>query len=199
MNGRFVKFAACLLSLTLFASIGYASSLYDARTFKSLTSDNKAFRVGDVLTVQVIENSSAVTSADTGTRRKNDISANVSSSTNPITSQNGASVGATVAGTFDGGGSTQRNNRLLATVSVTVIEVLPNGDLKVFGEQLLTVNDEQQKVNLEGRVRPLDISDGNIVLSTRLAEAKITYVGEGDVSERSKRSSWRKFLDWVGF
>lgn len=183
------------LILSLGITQAWAVSLYDAQTFKPLTADNKAFRIGDALTVQVFENSSATTSADTETRRKNDLNASALSANGG----NLAQAGLTVNGGFDGGGRTQRTNRLLATVSVTVQEVLPNGDLRIAGEQLLTVNEEQQKVNLEGRVRPQDISDGNIVLSTRLADARITYVGEGDVTERSKRGVWRQFLDWIGF
>ena len=170
-----------------------AESLFKEQTFRSLTSDNKAFRLGDVLTVQVFENSSATTSADTGTRRKNSLSADLSHRGNSV-GQTGISVG----GDFDGGGKTQRTSRVLATLTVTVREVLANGDLKVAGEQLLTVNEEPQKVTLEGRVRPIDISDGNIVPSTRLADAKITYVGEGDIAERTRRPWWRNLLDWVG-
>lgn len=170
-----------------------AESLFKEQTFRSLTSDNKAFRLGDVLTVQVFENSSATTSADTGTRRKNGLSADLSHRGNTV-GQTGIGVG----GDFDGGGKTQRTSRVLATLTVTVREVLANGDLKVAGEQVLTVNEEPQKVTLEGRVRPLDISDGNIVLSTRLADAKITYVGEGDIAERTRRPWWRSLLDWAG-
>jgi flagellar L-ring protein precursor FlgH len=51
---------------------------------------------------------------------------------------------------------------------------------------------------LEGRVRPQDISDGNVVVSSRLADAKITYVGQGDLAERQKPAWWRKVFDWLG-
>jgi len=181
------------LTLTFYEPVD-AVSLYDEKTFRSLSADNKAFRVGDALTVQVFENSSATTSADTGTRRKNGMSAAINHGTN-TTGQFGVAVG----GDFDGGGSTQRANRLLATITVTVREILPNGEMQVAGEQLLTVNEEPQKVSLEGRVRAADISDGNVVLSTRMADAKITYVGVGDVAERNQRPWWRKLLDASGF
>jgi flagellar L-ring protein FlgH len=170
-----------------------AVSLYNEETFRPLTADNKAFRVGDVLTIQVFENSSATTSADTGTRRKNGISAEAS---NGVHKSN--QIGLAVGGDFEGGGRTQRANRVLATLTVTVRDILPNGDLKVGGEQQLTVNDEPQKVTLEGRVRTVDISEANVVLSTRLADAKITFIGEGDVTERSQRPWWRKLLDGMG-
>ncbi|WP_240204967.1 flagellar basal body L-ring protein FlgH [Variovorax sp. PDNC026] len=171
-----------------------AESLYQEGSFRPLTADNKAFRIGDSLTVQVFENSSASTSANTGTRRGNDITGSVTHTGNKVVGQ----LGIGVTGEFDGGGRTQRANKLLATLTVTVQQVLANGELQVAGEQLLTVNDELQKVNLEGRVRPQDISDGNVVLSTRLADARITYVGEGDVSDRARRSGWRRILDWLG-
>ncbi|MCT8175469.1 flagellar basal body L-ring protein FlgH [Variovorax sp. CY25R-8] len=172
-----------------------SESLYQEGSFRPLTADNKAFRVGDSLTIQVFENSSASSSANTGTRRANDISGSVTQTGNRVVGQ----LGIGIAGEFDGGGRTQRTNKLLATLTVTVKEVLPNQELRVAGEQQLMVNEELQKVNLEGRVRPQDISDGNVVLSTRLADARITYVGEGEVSDRARRSLWRRVLDIWGF
>lgn len=174
-----------------------AESLYDAPTYRPLTSDSSAHRVGDVLTVQVLENSTATTSSDTSSQRKNALEAALGSSAVNRGIPLSGSVG--VGGTFEGGGTTQRTNRILATLTVTVREVLPNGDLKVAGEQLLTVNRESHKVHVEGHVRPQDISSENVVVSTRLADAKLTYAGEGDLSERSRRAWWRKLLDLLGF
>lgn len=191
---RTLSMAAICAAAACMSWPALSESLYQEGSFRPLTADNKAFRVGDSLTIQVFENSSATTSANTGTRRANDIAGSVTHTGNRVV----GTLGIGVSGEFDGGGRTQRTNKLLATLTVTVKDVLPNGELRVAGEQLLTVNDELQKVNLEGRVRPQDISDGNVVLSTRLADARITYVGEGDVSDRARRSAWRKILDWLG-
>lgn len=172
----------------------HAQSLYDAATFRPLTADQKAFRVGDVVTVQVMESASAAANADTGSRRSNSLGGQVIHAKSPA-----VRVGLETNGEFDGGGRTSRTGRLLAQLSVTVREVLPNGDLRLEGEQLLTINDEQQRINLEGRARPQDISDGNVVLSTRLSNARITYIGEGDLADRQRPAWWRKVLDWFGF
>jgi flagellar L-ring protein FlgH len=193
MKNTFIA-AMALAIAALAAPVSQATSLYDEATFRPLTADHKAYRVGDVLTVQVFENSSASTSADTGTRRKNTLNAELTHGSGA--SRHAAGVG--VSGDFDGGGRTQRANRVLITLSVSVREVLPNGDLRVAGEQQLLINAEQQRVTLEGRVRPQDVSDGNVVLSTRLADARITYLGEGEVSQRQQRAWWRKLLDWAG-
>jgi flagellar L-ring protein precursor FlgH len=170
-----------------------AASLYREETFRPLTADNKAFRSGDVLTVQILENSSATTNADTSSRRKNGLTADLTRAHIPT-----VNLGASVGGEFDGGGRTQRAGRLLAQITVSVQEVLPNGELRISGAQMLMINEEQQRIQLDGRVRPQDISDGNLVLSTRLADARITYVGEGDLSDRARRAWWRRFLDAVG-
>ncbi len=176
------------------AAAAEAQSLYREEAWRPLTADNKAYRPGDVLTVQVLENSSATSSADTGTRRNNRVQAELAHGSRSV----GQST-LTVGGDFDGGGRTQRTNRLLTTVSVVVQEVLPGGQLRIAGAQSLTVNDELQTVRLEGLVRPVDISEANVVLSTRIADARITYVGEGDVTDRGRRPWWRKALDLVGF
>lgn len=185
-------------SLVLLLAVGLvhaagAQSLFQEDSWRGLTADNKAYRPGDVLTVQVFENTSATSSAETGTRRVNHLAAELAHGSNKA-----AQAALAVSGDFDGGGRTQRSSRLLTTVTVTVQEVLPGGQLRIAGAQSLTVNDELQRVSLEGVVRPIDISDGNVVQSIRIAQARITYLGEGDVSDRARRPWWRKLLDAFG-
>lgn len=187
---RALVFVLWLLGIT---SAG-AQSLFDERDWRPLTADNKAFRPGDVLTVQVLESTSATSSAETGTRRNNQLQAELAHGSSRV-----AQTAIAVGGDFDGGGRTQRTSRLLAMLTVTVQEVLPGGQLRIAGTQALTVNDELQRVSLEGVVRAADISDGNVVPSTRIAQARITYVGEGDLTERGRRAWWRRLLDVVGF
>lgn len=196
MTNRYARMflPACSLTMLLLQGLpAGAESLYSEQRFRPLTADNKAFRIDDVLTVQVYENASAAANADTATRRKNDVGGNLTVTRTPPFAAH-----LNVAGDFDGGGRTSRAGKVLALLTVRVQEILPNGDLRVGGEQLLVINGEQQRINLEGRVRPLDISDGNVVLSTRIADARITYVGEGDLSERQTRAWWRKVLDFLG-
>lgn len=184
--------AAGLLAIA--AGSAAAQSLYDAKTFRPLTADSKAFRPGDIVTIQIVENASASANADTDLKRSNSAGAELHfRSPIPI-----AGANATATGQFDGGGQTARTGQLLATLSVSVRDVLPNGDLLVSGEQLLVINEEQQRIDVEGRVRPQDISDTNTVLSNRVADARITYVGEGDLANRQKPGWWHHFLDLFG-
>lgn len=187
-------FVFAFIVLAAAARIAQAESLYNEGSYRPLAGDFKAFRIGDSITVQVLEISSATTSTDTSTKRNNNLNASLSTLLNAR--QYGGNVSANSS--FDGGGTTQRANRLLTTITVTVREILSNGDLHISGDQVLTINDEQHRVKLEGRVRPHDISDGNVVQSTRLADARIDYVGEGDLSDRQRRALWRKIVDWLG-
>lgn len=179
-------------------AFGQSASLYEPAVFRSLTADHKALRAGDTVTVQVLESASATADADTGTHRGGSVSASVSRSRSGAAGLS-LGLGADVQGDFDGGGRTARTGKLLAQISITVREVLPNGELWMEGSQLLKINDELQRIHLEGRARPQDISDGNVILSSRLADARITYLGEGHLSERQRPSWWRRLLDQVGF
>ena len=184
---------AAVMAMGLLASVALAQSLFDERSWRGLTADDKAFRPGDVLTVQVLENSSGSSTADTGTRRNNRLQAELAHGSRTV-----AETQLVAGGDFDGGGRTQRSSRLLTTLTVVVQEVLPGGHLRVAGTQSVTVNEEAQTVTLEGVVRPSDISPGNVVQSPRIAQARITYVGEGDLTERSRRAWWRRLLDALG-
>ena len=188
-----IRFVALVLALGAALSAAQAQSLFREDTWRPLTGDSKAYRPGDVLTVQVYENSSAVTSADTGTRRNNSANAALAHGTTVV-----GETSVRLGSDFDGGGRTHRASRLLTTVTVVVREVLPGGQLRIAGTQAVTVNNELQRVTLEGLVRPVDISDGNVVQSTRIADARITYFGEGDVAERQERAWWRQLTDFLG-
>lgn len=187
------RFAAVTLTCSFAAGAVVAQSLFDERSWRGFTADVKAFQPGDVLTVQVLEHSSASSTADTGTRRNNRLQGELAHGSTTV-----AETVLSVGSDFDGGGRTQRTSRLLTTLTVSVQEVLPGGHLRVAGSQSVTVNEELQTVTLEGVVRPADISAGNVVQSPRVAQARITYAGAGDLTDRSRRAWWRRLLDALG-
>lgn len=180
------------LLLALCAGPAAADNLYNERTYRPLASDKRAHLPGDVLTVMIYESSSALTSADTQLQRRNDIGIAARADRH----QHSASVGAN--NSFDGGGTVQRAGKLLAQMTVTVTGVASNGDLLVQGEQLLEINQDKQRIRVQGRVRPLDVSDTNTVMSYRLADARISYLGDGDLAERQRPGIWSRLFTWVG-
>lgn len=169
-----------------------AASLYQEGAYQSLTSDRKAHRAGDLLTVLVYENSSASSTANTTAGRDAQVGVDLD------WNGNRRGGGVSTANQLNGRGRTQREGRVLAQITVSVQRIAENGDLLIAGEQLLDVNNERQQIRVEGRVRPQDVSDVNTVLSTRIADARISYAGEGDIADRQKPSWWHKVLTWFG-
>ena len=183
---------ACLLLASMAAHAAPAVSLYDESQYRALTADRKARAVGDLVTVLIYENTSASTTADTNAGRSADVSASLK------TPSRDRQVGLATNNDFEGRGSTQRSGRVLGQLTVTVRGVQPNGDLLLGGVQELEINGEKQTIKLEGRVRSQDINDTNTVLSTRIADARISLVGDGVLAERQKPSWWHRLVTWFG-
>lgn len=188
MSGRFWT----ALTLFIVAAPSYAVNLYSSADYHPLTSDRRGRQVGDVITVLVTENSSAAASAGTQTDKSNDGAVN---QTTPKRQRN-YSLG--LSENFDGSGKISRTGRLLAQLSVTVVDIKPNGDLYVKGDQNIEINGEKQSISLEGRVRPIDISEANTVVSSRISDAKITYIGDGVLAESQHKGWLSRVLSFLG-
>ncbi|MBK4735691.1 flagellar basal body L-ring protein FlgH [Noviherbaspirillum pedocola] len=172
----------------------HADSLFRGESgFRSLTGDKRAYRVGDMLTILVYENSSASANANTTTEKNGSLLFKWRST-------NRAENGSLQLGdAFGGKGQIQRSGKMLAQLSVTVREVDPvSGLLTVAGDQQLLVNDEKQEIKLVGKVRPIDIMDNNTVPSNRLADARISYIGDGVLSEKQHPGILTRLLSWLG-
>ncbi|MEZ4598776.1 MAG: flagellar basal body L-ring protein FlgH [Syntrophotaleaceae bacterium] len=171
----------------------------------SLFGDVKATQVGDILTVAIFEKASASREATTSTGRSSSMDAGIdnffglennlaklSSSIDPS-----KLVGTSYENDFNGSGSTSRREDLVATLTTRVVEVYPNGNLRIEGGKTVTVNNEDQIIVLTGIVRPNDISPQNIVNSKNVLDAKIAYTGKGVISDKQKPGWMVRILDNV--
>ena len=186
--------AACALTLVAaaWASAAGAVSLYANSGYQALASDRRAIRVGDLLTVMITENASATSTANTTSGRNGSVGIDLERPSKSVVG------GFSSNNQLTGGGQTQRADTVVAQMTVTVKEVSANGDLLIAGEQTLDVNSEHQRIKVEGRVRPQDVSATNTVSSIRIAEAKISYVGSGDLSDTQRAGLWQRMLTWFG-
>jgi flagellar L-ring protein precursor FlgH len=166
---------------------------------------SKAKSVGDIITIEIVESSSASNTASTNTGRTSSISGSVSNflglekkyqADHPFLNPFGK-VDATLANSFDGKGTTARTGALTAYMSARVREVLPNGNLCIVGTREVTVNNERQIISLSGIVRPKDISPRNVVLSTYLSDAVIAYSGAGVLNDKQRPGWMARVLDNV--
>ncbi|MGI4787689.1 MAG: flagellar basal body L-ring protein FlgH [Janthinobacterium lividum] len=147
----------------------------------SLFSDNKAFRVGDTLTVVITENGTASSVAATKTAKTESL--NYGPGFGPLLS-NLKNFGLSGGINSDASGSTTRADTLTASIGVTVTKVLPNGNLEVEGKRKVGMNAETQEITLTGIVRPTDIASNNTIASPLVADAQIQYGGRGPVGDK---------------
>ncbi|MGD8267568.1 MAG: flagellar basal body L-ring protein FlgH [Desulfobacterales bacterium] len=162
----------------------------DSTIMVDLFSDTKARRIGDIVTIQVSESSSAENSASTDTDRESSLSAGIQEFFGAETDTlNDFNVRGGIESDFEGSGSTTRSGNLEAFITARVVEVLPGGNLKVIGSREILVNNEKQLMTIYGVVRPRDISKDNVVLSSFVSDARIAYSGAGIVDDR-QRPGW---------
>jgi flagellar L-ring protein precursor FlgH len=173
-------------------------SLWPADDHVFFYADKKALRVGDIITVRIVESAQASNTADTDLSRSSSANASLSTFFGKKKFLNLFKLGEDLLTTssennHQGSGSTTRSGQLTATMTALVRDVLPNGNLVVQGTREVLVNHEQQFITLTGIVRPLDVDRDNVVLSTQLADASITIGGLGVVADK-QRSGWGTWL-----
>lgn len=182
-------------------------AIFQAGQEKNWFEDMRARRVGDLLTVKLVERTSGTKSATTEVSKSQDLSISnptILGSTPtfnvpgivPLAANTGNTLATTLGSTsdFSGDGSADQSNELSGSVTVTVVEVLPNGYLIVRGEKRIGINNGNEYVKLSGIIRPADIDSTNTVESTKIGDATIQYVGDGAVADSSKLGWLAKFF-----
>ena len=186
--------------------VSYEGSLWrDDGPFSDLFKDHKARTVGDIVTISIVESSSASNRATTQTGRKSSVSGGIEKFFNmekhfPVSHpffNPFSSVKGGLESSFDGSGTTTRTGKLTAYITARVTEVLPNGNLKIVGSREVTVNNEKQLITLSGIIRPKDISADNIILSTYISDARIAYRGSGIIDDRQRPGWLARIFDWI--
>ena len=165
-------------------------------SYAPLTSGGRASQVGDLITIQLVERTAATKSNAAGTQRDGNVGL-TPPSTGPLSLFNPSDVAMGGAQKFKGKGDASQSNALSGEVSVTIAEVYPNGTMLVRGEKLLTLNRGDERVQIAGIVRAMDIGPDNRVLSTRVANATIRYVGKGEIARASQQGWLQRFFSII--
>ena len=189
-DGRFLLLPCVVLLLA--AAQGVAQeSLIQPESYRGIAADRRAYRLGDILTVNVLEAARARSGASTDA--SSDVRLQGAASSN---SYQGSISGSLSAGSA-GGAETSRVGELRMQLSVRVVDVHPDGTLAVEGAQSLVINGEDQRIVLSGLVRPDDIQRDNSLWSHRLANARVEFSGSGVVSQSQRQSIVYKVLKWL--
>lgn len=187
----------------------YEGSLWRERDAQSLLfADHKAREVNDLVTVLVVESAKAKGTSSTNTTKDSSYSAEVSElfglpSSLGIKSFLGSGepfqpkIGGSAKSDFQGQGDTAREGTLTATITARVVQVYPNGNMKIVGTREVTINNDTQYLVLTGIIRREDISSSNVISSDHISGAKIEYYGEGILADKDSPGWLTRTVDWL--
>ena len=179
-------------------SIIPTGSLFKVNYVNNIYSDSKAHRVGDIISVILSENTQAKKNAKTELKKEN------SAELSPIIGLGGAPVnfkndalqfGLDQTSDFKGDSKSNQGNSLNGNISVHVLRVLPNGNLMIRGEKWITLNNGDEYIRLTGVIRPQDISSGNTITSSKIANARIQYAGTGTFADIQEQGWLTQFFN----
>jgi flagellar L-ring protein precursor FlgH len=172
-------------------------SLWAGGNERSMFADKVATAIGDILTIQVNENSTLASSVKMSTSKSANIKNNFSQllfkdGTTPSTDLN------TSNNTHEGSGTLGNSHSITAEISVQVVDVLPNGNLVLEGVRVITYSGETYYMLTQGICRPADVSTSNTISSSQIADARIEIVAEGSLSEAEKEGWGMKLANRIG-
>jgi flagellar L-ring protein precursor FlgH len=159
-------------------------AIYQAAYSRPLFEDRRARFVGDTITIKITESTTASAKSNNKVDKSNNQKASVSAFSGlPGKGLLGMDLGATSSTAFSGKGEAANNNVFTGNITVTVIDVMPNGNLLVSGEKQLAIGHEQEFVRVSGVINPSFVDFSNSIESSKVADARIEYKSAGQVSE----------------
>lgn len=173
-------------------------SIYQAGRAVRLFEDAKAFRIGDLLSITLAEATNASKSAATTTSKEDGIDIGAGTIFGVTPTHNGTTFlqnSIDAERDFSGSGDSSQSNSLDGELTVMVVDIMPNGNLVVRGEKIIGLNQGSEYLRISGIVRPQDVSSDNVVVSSKLANARIYYGGGGTIAEANTRGWLSRFFD----
>ena len=167
---------------------------------RGMIADHKASRAGDIITIVVNENAIAQSSQSKKSTRDASLNDSVQQflfANSKLGTHNGGLPGIQLGGTstYSGGGDVSNSQSLSARAAVLVTDVLPNGNLVIEGARIVTFSGETQYVVLHGLVRIDDVTRDNTVTSSNIADARVEFYSEGQLTEAQKRGWFSKLYE----
>ncbi len=183
------------------AAVPANGSIYNVATARPLFEDRRARLVGDTITINIAEKTAAAKKSDTKADRSHESALGIPTIAGlPLKSFQGATLAANSSTAFEGSGENTSSNNFIGTLTVTVIEVYPNGNLLVSGEKQIGLKEGEEFIRFSGVVNPITITAANTVASTQVADARIEYKANGFI-DSAQVMGWlgRFFLSFLPF
>jgi len=185
-----------IIMTLIFPAALHAGNFNDARS-RSLFTDIKANRVGDLLTVLIVEDAKASNSAKTVTKKDSKVETGGGPGSGQLDFIPMWGFSGENKSEYDGEGQVQKSGSVRAKMTVKVIAVNDNGDLIVEGNRLLAVNADKETLFLSGIVRPRDVSPFNTIYSYQIGEAQVSFKGKGQTHDAARPGIFVRIINWI--
>jgi flagellar L-ring protein precursor FlgH len=177
--------------------------IYQPHNEMALFADRRSNRIGDIITVRLVERTVSSKSAETSTSKNASNDLDTPDLLGPLASRAGINLNlgnlnnVDHSRDFTGSADSDMSNSLSGNIAVTVSDVLPNGVLVIRGEKWLTLNRGEEFIRIRGLVRAEDIAENNTIASTQIADARITYSGTGELADSNRQGWLTRFFNSV--
>lgn len=188
-----VKIVAIVLLIFLITIPVVADNSLWSDEAADMYKDQPEYSVGDIITVIIEEEASAIQSANTNTSQSSEVGAEAG--TGFLDFLTGFGFGYSDSGSSDG--STERSGTLEADITTQITDLLPSGNYRIIGNKRIEINGEEQIIKLSGIIRPEDIELDNTISSEKIASAEIEYEGKGVVADKQKPGFLERFFNWI--
>ncbi|MBN2607121.1 MAG: flagellar basal body L-ring protein FlgH [Thiotrichales bacterium] len=185
-------------------SIPTNGSLYQTGDSMTLFDDSRAHKVGDIITIQLDEKFDAkkkdeakynkTNTQNFGLNGSGTVGSNATAFGSTLGGKTGLGIGYGSDGAFNGKSDVKQNSSLTGAIAVTVVEVIPNGNLVIRGEKWLTIHDGEEVIRFAGIIRPQDIRPDNTIDSTKVADVRLIYKDTGVAGDMTKPSAVTQWL-----
>ena len=171
-------------------------AIFQQAQARPLFEDRRARHVGDTVTINLVERNTAQKGANASAKRGSSIAGGITAAKRvPLAGLAGMNIEAGVDSDFSGEGAAAANNRFNGTITVTVVDVYPNGNLVVSGEKQVAINQGDEFIRFSGVVNPIYVTSANTVQSTQVADARIEYKGSGYIDEAQTMGWLQRFFN----
>ena len=172
-------------------------SLFKTEVGVNLYDDRRAYRVGDIITINLDERTIASKSSESSVEKDASVDFGEDTILGRTVDFKGHSLLTNVdqQRAFDGSSEADQENLLQGSIAVTIVDVLPNGILVIRGEKWMTLTDGEEFIRISGLIRPDDVSSDNSISSTKVADARISYSGTGTLADASKPGWATRFFN----
>lgn len=191
-------FVVLFILFLSFSCVSFCDSLWK-ETSSSPYTTAKSFKPGDIVTVLIIESTSAVQKSGTDTNASDSLGASFTHTIERLkpSIDTDNSIAGNAQNKYKGLGATSRSSNVQAKIAAVVIKVLPNSNLLIEGEHKVEVNGEKQNITVSGMIRPKDVSLDNTIYSYQVANASVSVSGSGTVQDAGEPGWFIKTINWL--